>query len=134
MSNTQTTQGITPEVGKRYVTRGGWVTPPLERYDDLDFPFTTPCGWTFASDGHLRDDEMDDGFDLISEYVEPTGTVTIASNDGRIVDAPPDTFRRDLIARIYVAMVASGMYYDQESALMATQKADTLIEAMEAQP
>lgn len=111
---------ITPEVGKRYVTRGGWVTPPLQLHTDYDYPFMTACGWTFTSDGYLRKDKMDDEFDLIAEYVEPT----------------PETLRRDLIARLYCAMVtkeydiAQGLPYGcmAHEAILA---ADTLIKAME---
>jgi hypothetical protein len=37
MSDTQPT--ITPEVGKRYVTRGGWITPPLQALTHDVFKF-----------------------------------------------------------------------------------------------
>lgn len=95
--------GITPEVGKRYVTRGGWITPPYNPNDMY------PQGFIES---------------LISEYVEPT--------------VPTDTFRRDLIARVCVAMVG-GLYAQPNVrsfdtlglAKSAIRQADILIEAME---
>lgn len=89
----------TPEVGKRYVTRGGWVTPPWSDY---------------------LDDYRGGNLEPIAEYVEPS---------------QPDTFRRDLIARIYVMVVQETMteahYSGTECAEWAIRTADTLIEAME---
>lgn len=63
-------------------------------------------------------------FDLISEYVEPTVT---------------DTFRRDLIARIYVARIAEFAGLDNEIiresiAYTAIECADTLIERLGGEP
>lgn len=93
---------ITPEVGKRYVTRGGWITPPYNPNDMY------PQGFIES---------------LIAEYVEPT--------------VPTDTFRRDLIARLYVAMVASSVYQHTPYPKVAKEAillADTLIEAMKEEP
>ena len=92
-------RGITPEVGKRYVTRGGWITPP---YDPNNL---YPAGFHES---------------LISEYVDPSAVM----------------YRRDLIARIYVAMVMSPepQYRDNAASLLAESAisiADTLIQAME---
>jgi hypothetical protein len=87
-----TPQPITPEVGKRYVTKDGWTTPPWS--DNMDYPL------------HL----------LMAEYVEPVGNT--------------DTFRRDLIARIYCEMLDKPFGY-VELARMAAERADTLIKAME---
>lgn len=76
-----------PEVGKRYVTRGGWITPPLEAQNSERYPFATSCEWSFTNSGTVRYDEKPHDFDLIAEYVEPTA----------------DTYRRDLEAKLMVA-------------------------------
>lgn len=128
-----TPKGITPEVGKRYVTRGGWVTPPLTLNDDDDakyYPFKAMDTF-YTESGLYFDNNTESEFDLISEYVEPTVT---------------DTFRRDLIARLYCEMIGAacrnnvkeikygGLSWD------AIRAAGTLIdrmrsaEKMEAQP
>lgn len=118
---------ITPEVGKRYVTRGGWITPPIQMQPT---PFFADRGykkhgedvnvyWDVDGNGWGTDGILDD-YDLISEYVEPTA---------------PDTFRRDLIARIYCHVMGSSTYNiqsEEESAVYAIKCADTLIKAMEA--
>lgn len=119
---------ITPEVGKRYVERSGWITPPLEACANTTHPFcirmkngTIFMSW--MSDGMANGlDESE--FDLIAEYVESS--------------APPDTFRRDLIARLYSAMltkeydIAQGLPYGC-MAHEAIRAADTLIKAMESE-
>lgn len=90
---------ITPEVGKRYVERGGWITPPLEASASTTHPFcirmkngTIFMSW--MSDGMANGLEESE-FDLIAEYVEPTAP------------QPADTFRRDLVAKLYVAMIGA---------------------------
>lgn len=123
MSTNNTPQGITPEVGKRYVTRGGWITPPLTLNDDDDakyYPFKAMDTF-YTESGLYFDNNTESEFDLISEYVEPTVT---------------DTFRRDLIARLYVARIAEFAGLDNEIiresiAYTAIECADTLIKAME---
>lgn len=119
---------ITPEVGKRYVTRGGWITPPITLNDDDDakfYPFKAMDTFYTAS-GLYFDNNTESEFDIISEYVEPTPTA-------------PDTFRRDLIARLYCELVMSTehQYRSQSVEVLAESAisiADTLIKAMEAQP
>lgn len=123
-TNTPVT-GITPEVGKRYVTRGGWVTPQIVRSE------SNPQQLTIANETIVyKHDDMwrvnggDDPFEIISEYVEPT--------------APTDTFRRDLVVALYVGMVTDDPSFVSASvsrlkqiADWAQYAADTLIEAME---
>ncbi len=59
---------IPPEAGKRYVTRGGWITPPMESTDfDRDLPFHAGNQHWDASGEHF----CEEVFDLIAEYVEP---------------------------------------------------------------
>ena len=104
MGNTNTTPatGITLEVGKRYVTDEGWITPPYN--GEQNWPI----------------------WQLISEYVESAAP------------QPPDTFRRDLVAKIYVAMIGAIIMNKGMVSLdykftshHAIQAADALIEAME---
>lgn len=130
MTNTQTPvtgntpqPTITPEVGKRYVTRGGWVTPEVEINQDSktnkEYPLKAG-GTNFTVDGRFFRAITDHPLDFIAEYVEPT--------------APPDTFRRDLVASLYVAMVASIVYQHTPYPKVAKEAillADTLIKAME---
>jgi hypothetical protein len=67
------------EAGKRYVTRNGWVTPPLEFDDEFmeDYPFyagdTNDCSigiqsWTRSGLCH-RLGKLVDGADLVREFV-----------------------------------------------------------------
>lgn len=67
------------EAGKRYVTRNGWVTPPLEFDNEFmeDYPFyagdTNDCSigiqsWTRSGLCH-RLGKLVDGADLVREFV-----------------------------------------------------------------
>ena len=113
---------FTPQLGKRYVTRGGWITPPIVKSESEPYPFTTTDRSIMYSDnGRYSIGGQDDDFDLVAEYVEPT----------------TDTFRRGLIARIYCELVMSTehQYRSQSVEVLAKSAisiADTLIEAMEA--
>lgn len=116
------TPTITPKIGKRYVTRGGWITPPIVQSESESYPFTTiDRSIMYSDNGRYSIGGHDDDFDLVAEHVEPSVT---------------DTFRRDLIARLYVAMISAAyanrdfIDYGKASEL-AVSAADKLIEAME---
>lgn len=112
---------ITPEVGKRYITRGGWITAKVEINPDSEMSKHYPLkagDIIFTVDGRFFKKRVTHQFDMISEYVEPT---------------QPDTFRRDLEAAIYVkALFDSPNIRPKLTARFAIDAADALIEAMEA--
>lgn len=109
------------EAGKRYNTCGGWVTPPIERTSSKRSPYgifkneTEVMAWTDKGEELLTGDNS---WDLVSEYVDPTA----------------DTYRRDLEAKLFVAMVNNSSEYGSRYgfiAVCAIKAADTLIKAME---
>lgn len=62
------------EVGKRYVTEDGWVTPPLEPNSDSRLPFAALHGdsrpsWT--SDGFYHLGKTEYPLNLVAEFSEP---------------------------------------------------------------
>lgn len=66
---------ITPQPGKRYVTRSGKVTGPIRHDNDLEYPFGAeiedtgnPYFWTVV--GSYYSDREPHPLDLVAEYVE----------------------------------------------------------------
>lgn len=77
------------EAGKRYVTRGGWVTPALVRSTSEDFPWRDQDDWfRWGRDG-TEYNGKGSPLCLIAEYVEPT---------------PTDPSRIEIAARVLAAL------------------------------
>jgi hypothetical protein len=93
---------IRPREGKRYVTRSGWVTPPIKM---AHTPYYVKRGyqkhgedvtvhWDVDGNGWGTDGIIDD-YDLVAEYVDetiPQGFIMIGGKMYKIM-ADGDTFR-----------------------------------------
>ena len=72
--NTDQRPTIAPEVGKRYVTRDGQVTPPLQPYVSSLYPFTAKMlndegAFTWMPSGRFHKHVSNHHLDLVAEYV-----------------------------------------------------------------
>jgi hypothetical protein len=79
------------EAGKRYITRQGWITPPLQFDDEFEQTYPFVCGtdeaksWT-PSGSYFKGDEecgREDSEDLVAEFVV----------DGSVVPGVPEGYR-----------------------------------------
>jgi hypothetical protein len=83
------TTPLSLQLGKRYVRRDGKITHQLvEHRKFTEFPFKDPAtNYTYKPNGYYQEDEEEDSFDLIEEYIppQPTPEQALSNNMDKLV-------------------------------------------------